>query len=167
MSQFKQTGKIGNSINVSWEENDDRISEGGNKFYGKRIVGKYIGMDRIEKGKKVYTKYDIKLYADFNDESKFGQEPEGDVVTVWGTTVLDGCFERGSDGSGIKPGDIVEIVYNGKKETADKANEYHDFSVGAFTPSPSFKGTMGQTTAGASKPAAKGASSKALNDLGY
>lgn len=157
---FKNTGKQMGGVSVSWKADDDRLAEGNNKYFGERIVGKFIEMNRFEKGKKTFTTYLIKLYADFNDESKFGQEPDGEEVTVWGTTVIDGCFERGSDGTGIKPGDIVEIVYHGIKETANGQNEYQNFTVGAFTPSPSFK-----PAASAAAPAAK--KSKVLSELGY
>ena len=168
---FKSANKPMSGVAVAWEENDPKIAEGKKKFFGERIVGKFIESGRFVKGHTDCATYMLKLYADFNDDSKFGQEPDGEIVTVWGSKLIDDAFGYGGDGSGIQPGDIVEIVYRGRKETANGQNEYHDFAIGSMRPAPTFKPASAEAAMGTTaKPAAKQAAAKpnkALTDLGY
>lgn len=127
---------------VAWQENDAAIAEGKAKFFGNRVVGKFVDQGRLKKGKIDCAKYTLHLYADMNDESKFGKDPDGELVTVWGAKLIDDAFNYGTDGSGILVGDIVEIVYEGWKDPQSKdANGYHGFKVGSFRPS-QFKTTV-------------------------
>lgn len=153
-------------VSIAWTGNDPKIAEGKAKFFGPRIVGKFIEVNRFQKGAKNYTTYTVHLYADFSNHAKFGQDPDGEVVTLWGCKVIDTSFERGYDGTGIKPGDIVEVIFNGERETVKKDNTYYDFTVNAFTPAPKFNQTA---PAASSQPAAAPAPAKndALDQLGY
>jgi len=153
-------------VSIAWEENEKGIAEGTAKFYGQRIVGKFLEKNIVGKSVKKYTNYTVKLYADFNNHAKSGQEPDGETVTLWGCKVIDSAFERGYDGTGIKTGDIIEVIYHGEKKTADGSNTYKNFTVNAFTPAPKFNQTA---PVAAPQPDAAPAPAKndALDQLGY
>lgn len=153
-------------VSIAWTENDPKIAEGNAKFFGPRIVGKFIATNHVGQGAKKYTNYTVQLYADFNDVSKFGQDPDGEVVTLWGSTVLNNAFERGYDGTGIKPGDIIEVIYKGLRKPVSGGDSYYDYTLNAFTPSPAFKPTAPAAAPAAPTPAAP-AKNDALDQLGY
>lgn len=162
MSLFKSANKPTGGVSVSWDPKDPKIEEGKKKYFGNRIVGKFLQSGRYQKGHTDSATYTIHLYADMNDESKFGQDPDGEVVTVWGAKLIDDAFAYGGDGNGIQPGDIVEIVYNGYKDTVSGDNRYQHFDVGSMRPTPSFTPAQKAPAKTGGQPA-----SAQLNQFGY
>jgi hypothetical protein len=51
------------------------------------------------------------------------RKEDGEVMGVWGNTILDSRFKN------LMPGDKVKIVYNGKATSPKTGREYHNFEV--------------------------------------
>lgn len=69
---------------------------------------------------------DSNVYVLQNDAFKSADNETGEMG-VWGSTVIDGQFEDGSDGNGIPLGSDVQITYLGKER--GKRAEYKNFKV--------------------------------------
>jgi hypothetical protein len=142
MSQFKKAtqGAFAPTITLNAESNS--IESGKAKFIGNHIVG--ILMKREEKTTDNGTApiYEIHLYADPKDESKFGTEPDGEVVSLWGgDIVLRNLIEEGDEGAPIPVGSCISIECLGRefgKSGFAKSKGYINYSVGHFVPKAKF-----------------------------
>lgn len=98
-----------------WQEEAKTDFEKENtEFLGNIIEGKYVNkMGNV--GAKGANMYQL-------DTEAHGR------VSIFGTTVLDDKFEKGSDGKGIPVGSEVKIEHTGKEKSKD-GNDYHTFKV--------------------------------------
>lgn len=112
---------------VRWEqEGDDSKSI----FLGDVVQGEYLSK-KTGVGINESNIYNIRL-------------DDGQVVSVWGATVLDSCFEEGDSGKEIPVGSIVRITCLGKKQgkagpSKQAGKGYWAFDVQFAIPSPVFK----------------------------
>lgn len=112
---------------------------------GSRFVGKYIGFKQevigaFPKNPKylhslavVDGDSSVQKQTDELDEKgrKICVEAEvkaGAIVAVFATKQLHGKLSQ------VKPGDLVEIIYNGKAKSAKGPNQFHDFTVNLLEP---------------------------------
>ena len=51
------------------------------------------------------------------------KQPDGSLIKVWGTTLLDTRFDF------VAIGEKVRVVYQGKKDSQKGGRSYHDFKV--------------------------------------
>ena len=92
---------------------------------------------------KVWEKVEVSPAWDFREENEFEgyfqsvetevgpnkstiyyfKKYDGEVVGIWGNTILDSRFKN------LKEGDDVKIVYKGKKKNLINSREYNDFEV--------------------------------------
>lgn len=79
---------------------------------GNRFIGTYLGM-KVHVGTNKSRIYSFKA-------------PDGAVVGIWGTTVLDDRFDRAL----VDPGDEVKIVFLGEGEKKKGQNAPRVFWVG-------------------------------------
>jgi len=141
MSKFKKAiqkpyGKV-----VTLFEDAKSVKAGTAEYIGPLLVGVFLERKKVQSKQwgEVYV-YNFHLYADPNDESKFGQAPDGEEVSMFGTAVIDSRFDHGEDGSGIPEGAIVQISFEGETRTA-KGNFCQQYEVGFFMPKVAFKKT--------------------------
>lgn len=127
MSRFqKATG--GSFVTLKEEKASDKV-----KFIGTRVVGMFLKHEPSIKYPESRT-YHIHTFQDPDDAAMFeGKEPDGELVMMGGSTVIDGAF----DSRNIPVGAIVEIIYLGVKE--GRNGEFDNFEVGFFLPKPGFK----------------------------
>lgn len=52
------------------------------------------------------------------------EQTDGTQIGLWLSTVIDGAFK-----SGVREGDTIRVVYNGKATTKDGKNDFNDYSV--------------------------------------
>lgn len=153
-------------MTVAFEAADPAIAEGKKKYFGDRLVGKFMSHESVTTDIGQMDVYMIHLYKDMADESKFGQAPDGEMVSLRGTKIIKDAFEYGTDGQGIQPGDIVEIVIKGKKKGMSgfaKTTGYWDIAVNSFRPAPKFS----PSATGQNSVAPSSAASDELGKLGY
>lgn len=125
-------------VTVALDPNDPAIAEGKKKFFGNRFVGKFLSKEVVQTDIGVMTCFMIHLFSDPNNEAAFTQAPDGEVVSLRGTKIICDAFDYGTDGSGIQPGDIVEVVNKGMKKGQSgyaKTTGYWDIAIGSFRPS--------------------------------
>lgn len=125
-------------VTVALDQNDPAIAEGKKKFFGNRFVGKFLSKEVVQTDIGVMTCFMIHLFSDPNNEAAFTQAPDGEVVSLRGTKIICDAFDYGTDGSGIQPGDIVEVVNKGMKKGQSgyaKTTGYWDIAIGSFRPS--------------------------------
>lgn len=114
-------------ISVRWEEDGD---DSKSVFLGEVVQGDYIEK-KEGVGPNESNIYVVKL-------------DDGREVSVWGTTLLDDCFEKGNEGEEIPVGAVVRITCLGKKQgktgpSKQPGKGYWTFEVEFAIPSPAFK----------------------------
>lgn len=134
--QFKSAKRpLGRS--VRWEEEGD---DSKSVYLGDVVQGEYMDK-QTDVGPNNSNVYSIKL-------------DDGSHVDVWGTTLLDSCFEEGNDGDEIPLGAIIRITCLGKKQgktgpSKQAGKGYWQFNVEFAIPSPAFKSTAKPQSSGA------------------
>lgn len=151
-------------ITVALDPNDKAIAQGKKKYFGERLVGKFLSTETVKTDMGMMTCYMLHLYADPTNEAMFGKQPDGEVVSLRSTKIIGEAFEHGTDGSGIQPGDIVEIVNHGHKFGKTgfaKEKGYWDVSIGSFRPGATFAPAAPVNTVAPEQPAVTQAPSPA------
>lgn len=124
-------------VTVALDPNDKAIAEGKKKYFGDRFVGKFLSREDVKMDEGIMICYMLHLFTDPNNEASFLQPPEGEFVSLRGTQMIVDAFDHGTDGSGIQPGDIVEVVIKGYKYGKSglaKTNGYWEVAIGSFRP---------------------------------
>ena len=162
-AEFKKGYQSAGGLSVAWSEEEEKESEGSKvpkKYFGDVITGEFMKMEG-EVGVNDSNTYKIKL-------------EDGTIVTVWGTTVLDGRFAEAYEGEMIPEGAIVRITCLGKKQgksgpSKQEGKGYWNFDLEYAIPSPTFKKAVkdGKASMGSTMASQGQSASKSVEDSGY
>lgn len=162
-TEFKKGYQSAGGLSVAWSEEEEAESEGTKtpkKYFSDVITGEFMKMD-TDVGVNDSNTYKIKL-------------EDGTIVTVWGTTVLDGRFAEAYEGEPIPEGAIVRITCLGKKQgksgpSKQEGKGYWNFELDYAIPSPTFKKAVseGKATMGERMATSGQSASKSVEDAGY
>jgi len=144
MSKFKTATRGDFAPTITLNPDSDSIASGKANFIGNRIVGILLSRKEVSTAMSAepVPVYEIALYKNPEDETKFGSKPDGEVVSIWGgDTVLRQLMEEGNDGAEIPVGACVDLSCNGRvfgKSGFAKSKGYIDYSIGFFIPAAKF-----------------------------
>jgi len=183
---FKAATQKSRYPTITLNEESASIASGKAKFIGPRIVGILMSREEVTTDNGTAPVYEIALYANPMDDSKFGMKPDGETVALWGgDVVLRDRMEEGNEGEQIPVGAVIQIECLGRKFGKTgfaKSKGYIDYEVGFFMPKATFS-AAGTPTGQVSTPVAPPAQptqqvptapaapkfegNKSLEDLGY
>lgn len=105
--QPKDWEKVEAELTETWNGND----KGGNFKLkeGDELVGVYSGMEE-NVGPNNSNLYSFK-------------RPDGEFISVWGSTLLDARFKT------LQLGDEVRVVYKGKVKSEKSGRSYHNYDI--------------------------------------
>jgi len=116
----KQNGPIWEPKQKGNKKDNNLVAlEPGKKSF---IIGYYLGSQHNVGPKNNSTIHKIKM-TEVGDKSHLIGEESSDEVSIWGTNVLDDNISKAA------PGQLIKIVWEGKKAPLKGGNEYHSWDV--------------------------------------
>ena len=87
------------------------------------IIGYYLGSKTGQGPQQDSTVHKIKMTKVGDKKHIIGEMDENQEISIWGTNVLNDNISK------VNPGQLIKVLWEGKKEPKKGGNEYHSWDV--------------------------------------